>query len=291
VTRLALGTARFGLDHYGVANVPGRLPDAEVSLILAAARAAGLDTLDTAVAYGDSEQRLGALGTGGWRVVTKIPAVPGGCDDVAAWLTSTIAASLERLRVPRLAAVLLHQPAQLTAAGGAEIYRALQAARAAGLTERIGLSVYDPGELDALFGNYRFDLVQAPLNIVDRRFAESGWLERLAGDGVEVHVRSVFLQGLLLMEQGRRPPYFDRWLPLWSAWRDWLQASGLRPEAACLRYVLSFPGVARAVVGVESRRQLEEILAAADGPLPRVPTAVACSDPDLVNPSRWTTRC
>lgn len=287
MNRVALGTAQFGLD-YGVANSTGRVPEREARLILDGARAAGIDTLDTAVAYGDSEQRLGALGLDGWRVITKVPAAPADCGDAASWLTRTVEASIRRLRVPRLAAVLLHRPGQLAEPGGDALYRGLEAVRAAGLVERIGVSIYDPGELDALEGRYQLDIVQAPFSIVDRRLAESGWLDRLAQANVEVYVRSVFLQGLLLMDDRSRPPYFAPWASLWLAWNEWLRTAGLRPIEACLRYVLSCPGVARAVVGVDSHAQLQEIVEAAEGPIGAVPAGLSLSDPDLVNPSRWS---
>ena len=80
--RLALGTVQFGLE-YGVANQAGRVQLEDVRHILQEAAAQGVDTLDTAIAYGDSESTLGQAGAAGWRVVTKLPALPEGCADVA----------------------------------------------------------------------------------------------------------------------------------------------------------------------------------------------------------------
>jgi len=84
-----------------------------------------------------------------------------------------------------------------------------------------------------------------------------------------------------------RPPYFRRWQSLLEAWETWLLEVGLSPLQACLRYALSIPGIAKLVLGVDSARQLEEIMIAAEGPLPSVPARLCSDDLDLLNPSRW----
>jgi len=285
--KLALGTAQFGLD-YGIANQGGQVPSAEASAILRHAQSAGMDTLDTAIAYGDSEQRLGEIGIGGWRVVSKLPAIPGVCRDVSRWVESSVRESLERLRVTKLYGLLLHRPGQLLEREGERLYSALQQLKDTGVVEKIGVSIYAPSELDALCGPFRFDLVQAPFNLLDRRLLDTGWLSRLAAQQTEVHVRSVFLQGLLLMPEGRRPPAFDRWAPLWRTLDGWLDQVGMTPLEACLRDALSFPEVGRVVIGVDSLPHLQDILLAAAGPVPRIPDGVRSNDPDLLNPARWT---
>jgi aryl-alcohol dehydrogenase-like predicted oxidoreductase len=287
--RLALGSAQFGM-RYGVANRVGQVQLSEVRRIVDRARAAGMDTLDTAAAYGASESLLGSVGVADWIMVTKLPAVPPGCQDVAGWMRSAAEGSLGRLRVGRLGGLLLHEPMQLLGANGAAIYAALERLRAAGLTQRIGISVYAPEELEALTTRFEFDIVQAPLNILDRRLAARGWLERLHAAGVEVHVRSLFLQGLLLMPAGERPAEFSRWQPLWDVWHGWLAASGLTAVQACVGFAASQPHVARAVVGVDSLRQLEEILAAPSRERFELPAELTSEEPDLLDPSRWRLR-
>jgi aryl-alcohol dehydrogenase-like predicted oxidoreductase len=130
--------------------------------------------------------------------------------------------------------------------------------------------------------------VQSPFNIVDRRLAESGWLHRLNESGTEVHVRSIFLQGLLLMPAAARPAKFRQWQPLWDSWHRWLQETRQTPVQACLGFALSPPEVARIVVGVDSLPQLQEILRAVDAPCTAAPRALMSDDPNLINPSRWS---
>ena len=284
--KLALGTAQFGLS-YGIANKSGRVGFDEAKRILRDAACKGIDMLDTAIAYGDSEQVLGKIGVADWHVVSKIPALPAECTDVASWVEQTVQGSIDRLGVGQLYAVLLHRPSELFEAHGKQLFDALKHVKERGYARKIGVSVYVPDELEPLFDHFSFDLVQAPLNILDRRLIESGWTQRLKLMSVELHTRSVFLQGLLLMPTSNRPAKFDRWQHIWREWERWLQELGISPLEACLRYVLSVDEVDRAVIGVDSVKHLCEILEVTGGVLPNLPRWQRPIDADLINPSRW----
>lgn len=284
--KLALGTVQFG-SIYGVANTSGRVTLQESRDILQHAHASGMDTLDTAIVYGESEVVLGQLGIGQWKVITKLPAVPEGCDDVAKWVQDQIFQSRTRLGVVQLDGVLLHRPSQLLGRVGPALYNALQSIKAEGLTRRIGVSIYEPSELDALMDSYSLDLVQAPMNILDRRIVDSGWAKRLHEAGVDLHVRSAFLQGLLLMPSDQRPIRFNRWNDIWSAWDNWLLNEGVSPIQACLRYFNDIPQIERVVIGVDSTGQLNQILDAYEGKLFTLPDFPALKDDRLINPSTW----
>src|SRR5690606_8086920 len=116
-SRIALGTVQFGLD-YGVANTRGRVTPDEVARILALAADAGVRTLDTAVAYGDSERVLGQFPLAGFDVVSKLPAHDEPFRDIAGWVSREVEGSLRRLGIEQLDALLLHRPAQLLADTG-----------------------------------------------------------------------------------------------------------------------------------------------------------------------------
>jgi hypothetical protein len=286
-SRLALGTVQFGLP-YGVANRAGQVGREEAAAIIEQAAAAGLDTLDTAVAYGESEKRLGEIGVGRWRVVSKLPEMPPAVADAAGWAREATEGSLGRLKIRRLRGLLLHRSSQLLGPRGEELYAALAELKTRGLVEKIGVSIYGPEELEALWPRFRFDLVQAPFNVFDRRLAASGWLEKLHQAGVEVHARSIFLQGLLLMDAAARPARFDRWRPRWERWHQWLKNEGQTPLQACLQFALSRPELDRVVVGVDSLAQFREIVRAADSKSVTAPTEqLMCEDRDLIDPSRW----
>lgn len=245
--------------------------------------------VDTAVAYGDSESRLGDIGLQDWGVISKIPGVPNAAASVRQWVKESVESSLGRLRVTRLHGLLLHQPEQLLGPAGAALYAALLELKADGLVQNIGVSIYDPSELEDLCLRYRFDIVQCPFNVLDRRLIDSGWMYRLREQGTQLHVRSIFLQGLLLLPRLARPAIFSRWPDLWSTWEQWLERSSLTPLQACLNFALSFPEIGHVVLGVDHVGHLQDILAAIGRELPAVPENLRCRDPDLINPSRWNT--
>lgn len=284
--RLALGTAQFGLS-YGVANNSGQISLNQGKLLLDCSLKNGINTLDTAIAYGNSEQRLGEMGIEKWHVVSKLPALPDTCVNVNDWVFEEVHNSLHRLGIHQLYGLLLHKPEQLLEAKGLQIYQSLNQLKADGLVHKIGISIYDPSELDLLFREFNFDLIQAPFNIFDRRILDSGWLDKLSSLGIEVHTRSTFLQGLLLMPRDKLPTKFDRWSLLWDEWFNWLQESELSPADACLRYVLSFLEINKAIVGVDNEAQLNELIKATHGSLPKIPEKMKIDDINLINPARW----
>ena len=286
--KLALGGAQFGLT-YGVSNKCGQVSRDEAREIVDLARQAGVDTVDTAIAYGDSEACLGDAGVSDFRVVTKLPPLPDGIQDVAQWVLAQVRGSVARLRVTRLHALMLHRADQLLGRHGQALAVALKQAQQEGLVIKVGVSVYDPEQLAAIMPVFSPSIVQAPLNLLDRRLERSGWLQRLHNAGVEVHTRSAFLQGLLLMDQAAMPERFKRWEGLWQTWQAWLEAQPMSATRACLQYPLSLPQVDRVVVGISSfvewRTLLVDATAAISGKS-ALPDLV-CLDPELINPSTW----
>lgn len=283
---LALGTVQFGLN-YGVANATGQVKLEEARAILNRAHEAGMDTLDTAISYGESEHILGLLGIQSWKTVTKLPGVPTDCCDLNQWIKDQVKGSQQRLGVDRLYGLLLHRPEQLLGKLGPMLYDALSNLKFEGLVEKIGVSVYGPMQLDSLFENYTFDLIQAPLNIFDRSLISSGWVSRLSDAGIEIHSRSAFLQGLLLIPANERPAKFDRWKNIWEEWDCWLKESELTPLQACMRYVNSLDGIDRVIVGVDTVEHLNEIIDGADGKLAHIPEFNLPHDLRLFNPATW----
>lgn len=289
MSRLALGTVQFGLA-YGVANSGGQLPRKEAARILEFASSAGIDTLDTAIAYGESEGILGEIGINTFKVVTKIPPIPANISDVGGWVQGQIRSSLERLGVSSLYGVLLHRPADLTGAAGKKLVRALNQLQADEIVRKIGVSIYAPAELEYVFQEMAADIVQAPLNIIDRRLETSGWLKRLNDQSVEVHTRSAFLQGLLLMQRSAIPAKFERWSKIWEAWEQALAEKQISAISACLHYPMSLRSVSRVVVGVDSVSQLNAIVQSCSSPPPIDDfwDFMVKEDELLINPSKWT---
>lgn len=286
MNRIALGTAQFG-SAYGVSNQSGQVSEENARKIISVAQTRGVDTMDTAVGYGDSESILGRIGVGSFRVVTKLPALPEGVRSVGGWVREQVRLSIERLKIKKLYGVLLHRPQDLSGKKGQELYHSLCEIQKGGMSEKIGISVYHPSELEKWLGTYSFGLVQAPFNLIDRRLEKTGWLKRLGGEGVELHVRSIFLQGLLLLPHLSIPPEFARWVGTWRNWQKWLEHNKVQALHACLAYVLSFPEIHRVVVGTDSPEQLEMILSSRQTRASENWPEIESEDEDLILPYRW----
>lgn len=289
--RIALGTVQFGLP-YGVANTQGQVSYDQAEAMLRAMRTAGIDTIDTAIAYGEAETVLGRIGVSGFRLVSKVPVLREPAIAVDDWVMAQVEASLERLRVPRLGGLMLHAPDDLLGPHGSDLASGLLRARDAGLAERIGLSVYSPEQLAVLVDRLPLEIIQIPLNVFDRRFVETGWLDRLVSNDVEVHARSVFLQGLLLMPSDRVPSKFAPFRTLIDGWHAWLSgdaAAGRSTVQACLAHVASYAGISRLVVGADSLAQFQDIIEAASTAPLRAPESLASPATPLINPAQWNT--
>lgn len=245
IKKLALGTAQFGLD-YGVSNRRGIVPKAEVFEILKLAAANGIDTLDTAQAYGTSEAVIGEfIKSSGlnFRVITKLKDVAG--KDTQASLRG----SLEKTGIGRFYGVMMHSYGEHE--GEQADYGALLKARDAGLALKTGFTLYHPEQIEKLLAEkVSFDLVQVPYSVVDRRFERV--FPALRGAGVEVHARSVFLQGLLLMAPAEIPENLSGIRSKVERLGKYAAEKGVSLAALCAGYALSEPGVDKVVMGVDS---------------------------------------
>ena len=284
--KIALGTVQFG-THYGVANTNGQVNRSEAEKILAYAKNSGVNTIDTAIAYGSSEQCLGEVGVDGYQVVSKLPEIPDDHGNLKLWFDRQVHWSLEALGVKKLSGLLLHRPSQLLDPDKKELWDLLLQLKSDGVVEKVGFSIYTPNELDKLWDSFKPDLVQAPYNVFDRRLDKSGWLQRMSEENVEVHIRSIFLQGLLLMGEGKRPEKFSKWRSLWCQWDDWLSENEIEPVQAAVSFALSDKRISRVVVGVDSLEQFKNIISAANN-IGQFPESFRITDTRLLNPSEWS---
>lgn len=284
--KLALGTAQFGLK-YGLANMADKVPSDMVAQLLKIASACDITMLDTAIAYGDSEQVLGRYNLTKFEIVSKLPAVPSDCSNVEEWVLEQTMSSLKRLKTDKLNDLLLHRPAQLLGTNGEKIYKSILKLKEQGIVDQIGVSVYGPDELSELIKRFDFDVIQAPMNIFDRRMENTGMLKHLKKIGVTIHIRSAFLQGLLLMPSEKIPVYFAPWASLIKQYHQWLNQQSLSPLQACLSYLNQHSDIDKIIVGVDDIWQMKQIIAAIDAPIADMPDFLQSVDEGLINPSRW----
>jgi aryl-alcohol dehydrogenase-like predicted oxidoreductase len=285
--RLGLGTVQFGLP-YGISNTNGQTALDESHRILQVASENGINILDTAVSYGQSESTIGSFHSGNFKVVTKIPFLNLESPQIGKQVTRHFNSSRLQLNSDSVYGLLLHRPDQLLEPRGKEIWHELEILKNTGVVEKIGISISSFFDLDTILNQYAIDLVQAPFNPFDQRLISGGWLKRLKSQGVEIHSRSAFLQGLLLMEQHEIPMKFHRWASNFDHWHTSLRDLGISPLEACLQFPFSIPEIDCVLVGVNSVVHLGEILGISQKEfVDDYWSSFECNDDLLISPSLW----
>lgn len=252
--RLILGTAQFGLN-YGISNRHGQLAQGEVGALLGKAAEAGITTLDTAAAYGESETVIGTAlhGSGPFKVITKYSPSSAGKS-----IEQALEESLRRLKQDKVYGYLLHSFRSYEA--NPSILNELQELKAQGKVEKVGVSLYHPEEAEILLhADAPIDIVQFPYSVFDRRFENI--LPALQSKGIETHARSIYLQGLFFMQQEAIPTHLRKA----AAKIDELQQLAAKHKtplgAMLIGFVLYNEAITNVVVGVESLQTLEENIA------------------------------
>jgi aryl-alcohol dehydrogenase-like predicted oxidoreductase len=293
LSRLGLGTVQFGM-RYGISNHRGQPDEAEVAAILGRAEEAGVGYLDTAFAYPNSEALIGRHlpPRSKLKIVTKTAPIAGATIERGdkTRILDALALSMERLRVDRLYALLVHHATDLGKPGWENLVDAIAEARSRGWVARVGASVYNDNELELVESRFAPGIVQGPFNALDTRLVSSKCFSRLKACGTEIHARSVFLQGLLLMPPASLPAFFEPVRALLASMRAGWAEQGRSPLAACLQFVLAHPEIDAAIVGVNSLSEFDEIRSAADFD-PTRPNATAeflpAVDRRYLDPSLW----
>lgn len=291
LNRIALGTAQFGLA-YGITNKNGKMSKETVAEILAKARRLGIDMLDTAPAYGNSQAVIGEFGSeDDWKVVTKLSPVERPVIEAADIdrLANEFDRGLSLLDRSQVEGLLIHHGNQFLLPGSDRLIALLEELRDAGRVRKIGASVYSAGEIDAIMERFTPDIIQLPVNVADQRLIASGHIEKLKSAGVEIHARSLFLQGVLLALPCNLPSFFateeDGFMRIASRARD----AGISALQLCLAFAAGIPALDRVILGVSSVDEFREIAAAAEGVagIDLDLTNLALSNPDVLDPSRW----
>lgn len=282
---LVLGTAQFGAA-YGINNKTGRrLPDKEISDILRKAFSSGIDLLDTAQAYGESESVLGALSAnaGRFNIISKFTVTPGSAP------RKLLSESLSRLRTGGLYAFLYHRFSDFEVSSS--WYRELIGLKSEGLFGKLGFSVYYPREIISLLDrDVAFDLVQLPYSVFDRRFEPL--LPELKKRGVEVHARSLFLQGLVFRVPEELPSGLESIRPKLERLRSISEAEDIPLSVLCLCFGFLNKHLDRLVVGVDGVRDLEDAVSSMGrkAEVSRVYEELSClqeKDESIILPVNW----
>jgi len=283
--KFVLGSAQFGLN-YGISNKSGKTALTEVESILDYAFANDINTIDTASNYGNAETILGKFNLGkDWKIYSKFPSLKNQLN-VENLLNEFICKSLDRLKIDNMEGVFFHHPNDLLSKDSYKIIETLDKCVSDSLINSYGISIYEPKELDFLANYSNLSLVQAPRNILDRRFSRDQTKQRFTKNNIKFFARSVFLQGLLLMDKDLQNKKFPNYPKLWDKWNTWLKEENITPLEACVSFFFCDTDYDKLVIGVESKKQLQQIINVdySDRMFPNFSNLV---DEIIINPSKW----
>ena len=294
--KLCLGTVQFGMD-YGVQG--GSRPSVnEAVAMLDFAVQNGVDAIDTAAAYGTAEEVIGeflasrTVPRDAVQIVSKFGTGIFEGVDVSAYprcLRTAVEESLKRLRTDYLDAFICHVP---SVAGDMAVVSAMAALKETGLARHVGFSVYETTEAMACLGADEVDFIQAPFSVLDQRMKSSGALAKASAKGVDVHTRSAFVQGLMLMPSESIPPHLAATKPYVEELESLCRERGITRRLLALAYVKAQPEISHLVFGVDNMAQLKEIIDDFNRTIPAeivadMASRFASVPVDIFMPNKW----
>lgn len=253
LNKIVIGTAQFGLD-YGINNKTGKIPPEEVFKILDLMKQYEIDFVDTAQAYGNSENVLGLYQKEksiSFQTISKLH----NCSPKE--VKNLLQQSFERLHIDKLYGLLLHSFD--TYINNPSVYNSVLSLKRDGLINKVGFSLYYLEQLQKILeDNIEVDLVQVPYNLFDRRFEK--YFSELKKRKVEIHTRSIFLQGLFFMQPDELPQKLKEFSTYISRLKELSKKLKLTIHESALLFVVSNPLIDKAVVGIDNVNHLKDII-------------------------------
>jgi len=290
--KIGLGTVQFGVN-YGISNTGGQTPLIEVRKILETAIVNNIQILDTSIAYGNSQKVLGEAiqNHDDFKIVTKIPSFQQdkfSKQDALSFLDQ-FQRALEEMNTQTIYGLLFHHSDDLKKPGAEYLVEAMLKLKERGLIQKMGLSTYQAEVLQECRRFFPYNLVQVPLNIFDQRMHQKGILKALKEMDVEIHTRSTFLQGLLLMNPDSLPEPVQHAKPNLEHFHELLTENKLSAIQAAYHFVASIPEVDHIIMGVNTNEQLLENIELQSQGIADMTAFYTCGteEANIINPSLW----
>lgn len=284
--RICIGSANFG-SNYGYKNL--KINKKEILKIFKFLKKKKINYIDTAINYKNSEKVIGKYNRN-FQIITKIPYVPKLEKNPKKWIEKRISESLKNLKSKKLYGVLFHHPPyKYSKKDFFLIIKYLEQLRKKKIIKKIGISVYTLEELKKCYKIYNFQIVQFPFNIFDNRIVKSRFILSLKKDNVELHARSIFLQGLLLEDSKYFEKKFKTHKKKIILFEKWLKKNNLNKLQACLKFAFKSKIIDKFVIGISKYDQITEIIRILKKKitLDSLPNELTNISPNLLNPKSW----
>tara|TARA_A100001011_G_scaffold349140_1_gene387491 strand:- start:15203 stop:16066 length:864 start_codon:yes stop_codon:yes gene_type:complete len=282
MSKIIIGTANFD-SKYGYKKNKVQLREIKKILNFIKYKSK-LNYIDTANFYGNTQKILGNNMNRKINYISKIKIKKQDIKNSKNF-EKKIYLILNELKIKKLYAILIHNPLILKLDKKKKIFKSLAYIQKKGHIKKLGISVYNQEEIDFVLKKFKFNIIQLPINLFDKKFNDNGTLGRLKKNGYEIHARSIFLQGLLLENILNKK--FNQWSEIFEFYNFWLKVNNLKKLDVCWNYISNIKEIDRIVVGLNNLQQLKEILRIKKNIVNEIPDFMRKEESNFTNPVNW----
>ena len=282
--KLCIGTAQFGMK-YGISNNFGKTKKKELDKIFSIIDKKKIKFIDTALNYGNCEDILSKYNLRNISIITKIPKIPEKKLNIDKWIEKKIISSQKKLKIKNFYAILLHHPEDMLTKNAILVYNSLIKLKKKNKTKKIGISINNFDNCLIILKKFKFDIIQCPYNVIDRRLEKKKYINFFKKHKIEIHIRSIFLQGLLLMK--KRPTQFYKWNKIFNVWDKLNKYDSLTAAINAINFVLRKKYINKIILGFDNSQQLKNVLINYKKKKINFSKKIQSNNLDLINPSNW----
>jgi len=284
--KLAIGTAQFGMQ-YGLERK--KIKISEIKKIKSFLVKCKILKIDTASNFGNSEKILGDLNFNNFKIISKLKIPKIKTSDIPNWISKEINISLKNIKLKKLYGLLIHDYRDLNGKKGILLINELKKLQKRGIVKKIGISIYNPNELNKVMRIFKPEIIQFPYNVLDQRIETTGWLKKLKSLKIETYARSCFLQGLLLnfKKKNKIRNNFKLYKSILNKWFVWCSDNNISPVKGCLDFVRSQNKIDYLIIGFNDLSELREIKKNFDNKKVFIPNIFSVNNINLIDPRKW----
>ena len=289
--KLILGTAQFS-GKYGLFGKKKHISNSEIKQILHYLKKKNISKLDTSVEYKHADKKIGLVKNNKWKIITKLKFTDFQLNkmsqnEIKSFMLKKLTKSKKNIGIKKIDTLLIHNFEMFKNNNKSKIYKILLNLKKEKLINKIGYSIYNFKKLKESIRKFCPDVVQCPFNVFDRRLNEENLLKIIKKNKVEIHSRSVFLQGLLLKPYNSLPTKFKKWKNFFYNWEKWSEKNKISKIDGCLAFSLSNLNIKKVVIGIQHLDELKKILNIKKYSKLSLPSYLSVKDERLLNPSKW----
>jgi len=280
--KIIIGTAQF-IDNYGINRIKEKITLNQKNKIIKHSIKNNFNYFDTSNSYSDYSNVFNKYDN--HKIILKLYPEEN-IKDYKFWINKQITKYQKTFNIKKFYAIILHNENFLRSPDFNVFNKLLIDLKKRHITEKIGISIYNFTNILKNVKKYKFDIVQCPFSLIDQRLIENNLLDKLKKFGIEIHVRSIFLQGLLLKKN--IDPYFFKWKHIFSYLKKWKKNNYLSNIEGGLFFILNYPMIDKIIIGIENTNQIEQLNEAIiKYRYIDYPKSLKCSNINLINPTNW----